>query len=780
MFGHVYPLTLRLAAGLIVLLLGGAATGSPPATPAPAAKPPRIDLEGAARAVAFSPDGRTVATVIRGPTARWTAQLRDLATGVVRGEADAAKGEPGRALFSPDGRRLALLSLTHVLTEAPFLIRLWDVSENGKLSSERVLQPDTPFQPRLVEHFAFSPDGKTLAAGTPQEVVYLWETATGKVRIRFQGGVAVGFAGDGQTLIAVTHDGLVRRFALPGCKLLGPAEPVERADFLYVTRVAFAPSGRLVALGDDWTTLVKEVATGRTVCRVNLPAEAIPQNFSSDDKILAVTSDDGTHFIDPATGREHAWLAAEEGLADFFHDGQYLACLGATSIQFRSTADVFARAQPVPALAGTSPPGVSLEAELVVKQGTYTLDLEGNAPTEVSDRIHFGDEDYVEFPDPPELDLLLKLRNTGKKPVTLRRASWAQPWLYLVGAGAINHPWVLKPVAGPFGGPPEPKPLTLGPGQSHAIPIDSLHCAFNAFWLLPGEYAVAGYYVAAVKPAPKGSTDAGDGFGDAVVRIAPVKVKVLPGKKPLAAPMADLGQGIRRPAPPGTVFLTKVYDPSQRWIYERLSKPVSLEKGFTDGTPLKEVLEFLSDRYDMDIHIDESAFKKIGKGRPGEVRVGMPPLVGVRLEAVLHVLLDQANAGLEIHDGAVWLVPLAKPQCLAQRLQRPSKRFRDVFGKSVSLAEGLPAGTPLLEALGTLSDRFDITLFLDTKAFERAGVKDIARQPVKLPALHNVRLAAVLKELLDPLGATVVPRDYMILVIPKQSTRGRNQRGRDL
>jgi WD40 repeat protein len=137
-------------------------------------------------------------------------------------------------------------------------------------------------------HCAFSPDGKTLATATGSEVIYLWETTTGQLRRRFQGGVAAGFSADGQSLIAVTHDGLVRRFALPACKLIGPDETIPRTDFLYVSGVAFARDGERVVLHDDWTTVIKEVATGRILCRATLSDAILSVSLSPDGKTLAV------------------------------------------------------------------------------------------------------------------------------------------------------------------------------------------------------------------------------------------------------------------------------------------------------------------------------------------------------------------------------------------------------------------------------------------------------------------------------------------------------------
>src|SRR5438132_3421584 len=264
-------------------------------------------------------------------------RLRDSTSGAVLGEADTGWANPGFARFSPDGKKLALLEMTNPLTDRSFLIRLLDVTSDRRLNNPRILHPDVPFGPRTVHHFAFSPDGKTLAAGTPLEIVCLWDTSTGKLTRRFYGGVAAGFSADGRWLVAVTHDGQIHRFEYPACKFIGRADPDHRADYLYVTHVAFAPDGKLVALSDNWTTLVKDIGTGRTVCRVSRQCLGVPRSFSADGKLLIVTAGDGSHFIDTTTGHERAWQRGVDGPAEFLGDGWYVACIGEKSIVIGQT-----------------------------------------------------------------------------------------------------------------------------------------------------------------------------------------------------------------------------------------------------------------------------------------------------------------------------------------------------------------------------------------------------------------------------------------------------------
>ena len=189
-----------------------------------------------------------------------------------------------------------------------------------------------------------------------------------------------------------------------------------------MTHVAFAPDGKLVALSDNWTTLVKDIGTGRTVCRVSRQCLGVPRSFSADGKLLIVTAGDGSHFIDTTTGHERAWQRGVDGPAEFLGDGWYVACIGEKSIVIGQTAAILAKAETAPETPRTTPPGMALEAELLVRKARYALDLMWDSPEDCSDRIHFDHEYDDGYPEPPQVDLMLRIWNIGKKPLTIRHS----------------------------------------------------------------------------------------------------------------------------------------------------------------------------------------------------------------------------------------------------------------------------------------------------------------------------------------------------------------------
>src|SRR5262249_3716986 len=149
---------------------------------------PRQGHTGQVWSVAFSPDGKRLASVSHDPGIR----LWDVAT-----------GKPERVLaneqgfwsvaFSPDGKRIAAGELDGTVV-------VYDATTGEKL---RTL-PAAKSQVRAV---AFSPDGSLVAGTTTLGVVNVWEVATGHLRQALPGrggpsawSWSVAFSADGKTL----------------------------------------------------------------------------------------------------------------------------------------------------------------------------------------------------------------------------------------------------------------------------------------------------------------------------------------------------------------------------------------------------------------------------------------------------------------------------------------------------------------------------------------------------------------------------------------------------
>jgi WD40 repeat protein len=187
-----------------------------------------------------------------------------------------------------------------------------------------------------VNSVAFSPDGKTLAAGRTGGTLLLWEPATGRQPLVGKLPLALAIRG-----VAFSPDG--KRIALAG-----PGEGVNVLDFARrdeiarfighkgeVKRVAFSPDGkRLASAGEDGTVRVWDPVTGQELlCLKGHRGTVNGVCFDPGGRRLASAGeDDGTARIwDAGSGRQLLILRGHRGKVldvAFSPDGRRLASVG--------------------------------------------------------------------------------------------------------------------------------------------------------------------------------------------------------------------------------------------------------------------------------------------------------------------------------------------------------------------------------------------------------------------------------------------------------------------
>jgi eukaryotic-like serine/threonine-protein kinase len=265
-----------------------------------------LQAAGGLITVAFSPDNQNLAAGGNDSVRWWT---RDNAGWREKAPLD-EHGFGAPVAFSPDSKLLAT---------GGYELKVYDVA-TGK--ERTTLQGRTGF----VHAVAFSADGTTLASGSADRTVKLWDMATGKGRmlgIQLDPVYCVAFSSDGKTVASGSVDGTINMW---------DAATTREAPVLKhpsdVNAVAFTPDGKTLVTGGWFLTQLWDLATQKAVTLKGQTIDMATLALSPDGSSVAAPGPEKTVKIwDLETGHMRAILEAPADVTDvaFSPDGKTLA-----------------------------------------------------------------------------------------------------------------------------------------------------------------------------------------------------------------------------------------------------------------------------------------------------------------------------------------------------------------------------------------------------------------------------------------------------------------------
>jgi WD40 repeat protein len=246
--------------------------------------------KGKVRSIAYSPDGKLIASA----SSEKSVCVWDAGSGREIRKLSGDLETVVSLAFSPNGKMLAGGG---GLGEPA--ICLWDFDNKRTLRTLELRSTMNQQAWSVIRALSFTADGKRLAAASESDMVGVFDVTTGKEQLHYlaheKGALSIAFAPDDRALLTAGGDGIIRLWDATSGKKLREFKGHED----WVTTAIFSPNGRTIASTScDKTVRIWEVATGKEIRQFIGHADQVRcAAFALDGKTLATGGVDSAVFV---------------------------------------------------------------------------------------------------------------------------------------------------------------------------------------------------------------------------------------------------------------------------------------------------------------------------------------------------------------------------------------------------------------------------------------------------------------------------------------------------
>ncbi|KIK35348.1 hypothetical protein CY34DRAFT_812244 [Suillus luteus UH-Slu-Lm8-n1] len=201
-------------------------------------------------------------------------------------------------------------------------LRLWDLENGAQIGGEwrDEEDEDEDHNEEGVWTMALSPDGKTLASGSQNGIVRLWDVEMGKVVARWKehtkAVTSVCWSRNGERVVSGSYDSTARVWDVKSGEPVQGLNPIKTGHGLYA--VSYSPETKVIATGGYKKSGIKiwGAKTGKLLSKIELNRDIDVWSLawtSDEKKLIAGTFDGSIRIFDTATWQQ---IAVLEGHAD--------------------------------------------------------------------------------------------------------------------------------------------------------------------------------------------------------------------------------------------------------------------------------------------------------------------------------------------------------------------------------------------------------------------------------------------------------------------------------